>query len=60
MRFPDVGSRSEEPFYFRDYSHVDVPRLIQDVAEFDWTPIYATPSVDEQVDFFQRGCAWIL
>jgi hypothetical protein len=31
---------------------VDVPRLIHDVDEFDWTPIYATPSVDKQVDFF--------
>jgi hypothetical protein len=49
LRFPDVGSQSEEPFYFRNYSLVDVPRLIQDVDEFDWTP---TPSLDEQVDFF--------
>jgi hypothetical protein len=31
---------------------VDLPRLIQEVDEFDWTPIYTTPSVDEQVDFF--------
>jgi hypothetical protein len=26
--------------------------LIQDVDEFNWTLIYATPSVNEQVDFF--------
>jgi hypothetical protein len=58
MRFHDVGSQSKEFFYFWDYSHVDVPRPREDVDEFDWTPIYTTPSLDKQVDFFngaERG-----
>jgi hypothetical protein len=60
MGFPDVGSRSEEPFYFKDYSHVDVSRFIQDVDEFDWNPIYATLSVDERLDFFNETLRGVL
>jgi hypothetical protein len=31
MRFPDVSSRSEDPFYFGYYYLAHVPRLIRDV-----------------------------
>jgi hypothetical protein len=52
MKFPVADSTAEKPYFFRDYSCIDAAALRQDVESLDWTPIYSTENVDDQVGFF--------
>jgi hypothetical protein len=52
MKFPITDLAKEKPYFFRDYSSIDACSLRQDVELTDWTQIYSTGHVDDQVGFF--------
>jgi hypothetical protein len=50
MKFPVFKTSEGLVYYYRDFSRIDFDCLLVEVSAYDWSPIYATPSVDEQVD----------
>jgi hypothetical protein len=54
MKFPISDSTTEKPYFFRDYSCIDASALRQDVESLDWTPLYSSDNVDDQIGFFNE------
>jgi hypothetical protein len=52
MKFPTSDPSKEQQFFFRDYSCIDACALRQDVESIDWSPLYTTANVDDQVGYF--------
>jgi hypothetical protein len=55
MRLPFSGARVDSTFYYRDYSRVDAEQLVLNLESIDWSTVYMTSSVDEQVTFFNHA-----
>jgi hypothetical protein len=52
MKFLSPETNGDCTYYYRNYSRIDTTLLMHDVASLDWSTIYSTPNVVEQVAFF--------
>jgi hypothetical protein len=52
MKFLGPEKNGDSTYYNCDFSLIDTALLMRDVALLNYSPIYSTPNVDEQVAFF--------
>jgi hypothetical protein len=59
MKFPSSRARVNSTFYYRDYSWVDSEQLVLNVESLNWSTVYMTSTVDEQVTFFNHAILYL-